>query len=119
MPDAPKAIGDKIAKFTAAWERLRLTKSFAKMTFDEFKAKVKPSVDARKAIGQLEIDMTAALDVRDKADVVSAKSLNDVVKAVVGDTDEGEDGELYEAMGYVRKSERKSGLSRGKTPPPK
>ena len=33
---------------------------------------------------------------------------------------EGEDGELYEAMGYVRKSERKSGLTKKKpvTPPP-
>ena len=37
-----------------------------------------------------------------------------MVNAVKGDPDEGEDGELYEAMGYVRKSERRSGLSRGK-----
>ncbi|MBI3874516.1 MAG: hypothetical protein HY300_00795 [Verrucomicrobia bacterium] len=118
MPDAPKAIEEKINTITGAWERLRSTKSFAKMTLDEFEAKVKPSLDARKAIKNLETDMVAALDVRDKADVVSTKALQDVVNAVVGDTDEGEDGELYEAMGYVRKSERKSGLTRGaKTPP--
>lgn len=36
-----------------------------------------------------------------------------VVNAVRGDPDEGEDGEFYDALGYVRKSERKSGLRRG------
>lgn len=41
-----------------------------------------------------------------------------VVNAVKGDPEEGEDGEFYEALGYVRKSERKSGLSRGKKPAP-
>ena len=118
MPDSPKAIGEKIAKITDAWERLRPAKVFAKLTLAEFKAAVQPSVDTRKTISGLELDMTAALDLRDKADVVSAKVLQDVVKSVVGDTDEGEDGELYEAMGYVRKSERKSGLTRAKKTPP-
>ena len=36
-----------------------------------------------------------------------------------GDPNFGEDCNLYDAMGYVRKSERKTGLSRTKpTPPP-
>jgi len=35
-----------------------------------------------------------------------------VVNSIKGDPDEGADGTLYEACGYVRKSERKSGLSR-------
>ena len=35
-----------------------------------------------------------------------------VVNAVKGDLAEGENGELCEAMGYVRKSERKFGLHR-------
>ncbi len=37
-----------------------------------------------------------------------------VVNGVKGDPAFGEDCDLYEAMGYVRKSERKSGLSRKK-----
>ena len=37
-----------------------------------------------------------------------------VVKSVVADEAEGDDGELYEAMGYVRKSEARSGLTRRK-----
>ena len=34
------------------------------------------------------------------------------MNAVVGDTDEGNDSPLYEALGYIRKSQRKSGLKR-------
>jgi hypothetical protein len=35
-----------------------------------------------------------------------------VVDAVKGDIEEGADGELYAAMGYVRRSARRSGLTR-------
>jgi hypothetical protein len=35
-----------------------------------------------------------------------------IVNAVKGDPEEGEDGELYSAMGYVRRSDRSSGLTR-------
>ena len=36
-----------------------------------------------------------------------------VVNSVKGDVDEGTDGELYKAMGYIPDSERDSGLTRG------
>jgi len=42
------------------------------------------------------------------------KSFHLLVNAVKGDPTEGEDGVFYEALGYVRKSERRSGLSRSK-----
>jgi hypothetical protein len=41
-----------------------------------------------------------------------------VVNGVKGDPAFGEDSDLYETMGYVRKSERKSGLTRKKSTPP-
>jgi hypothetical protein len=37
------------------------------------------------------------------------------VNAVMGDPTEGPDSPLVEAMGYTRKSERKTGLTRKKT----
>ncbi len=49
---------------------------------------------------------------RDDADKVSLSATLLVVNAVKGDHEEGEDGQLYEAMGYVRRSERNSGLHR-------
>ena len=42
----------------------------------------------------------------------------DVGEGVRGHDDFGSDSELYGAMNFVRKSKRKSGLTRGKTPKP-
>jgi hypothetical protein len=39
-----------------------------------------------------------------------------VVNGVRADPEEGDDSALYEAMGYTRRSERKSGLTRKKPP---
>ena len=42
------------------------------------------------------------------------KQVNLVVNAVKGDPTEGEDGEFYAAMGYIRKSDRASGKTNKK-----
>ena len=119
MSSKPKMNGEKIAAVVKAWEDLRSAKSFASMTLTQFKTAVKPSLDARDSIGKLENQLIAAEDQRDIADVESMKQLLLVVNAVKGDPTEGEDGELYEAMGYVRKSERKTGkTNKPKKPAP-
>lgn len=109
---AVKAIEEKLQSVLKAWETLRPTKKFAGMTHAEFLAKVQPSLSTRAELVKLETQITAQSDLRDKADVVSNTQMALVVNSVKGDPDEGEDGELYEAMGYVRKSERKTGLTR-------
>jgi hypothetical protein len=113
MSSSPKENLDKINAVTSAWETLRPEKTFAGMTLAQFKTKVKPSLDARTAVAAAENQLIAAQDQRDDADEVSISAIQFVVHAVKGDPDEGEDGELYEALGYVRKSERSSGLHRG------
>ena len=118
MADAPKLVLEQITRVLQAWETLRPTKSFAGMTLAQFKAKLQPSLAARAALTALDAQMTAAKDQRDEADKVSLAAAQLVVNAVKGDPDEGENGELYEAMGYVRKSERASGLHRGTPKPP-
>jgi hypothetical protein len=40
-----------------------------------------------------------------------------IVSEVLADPTEGPDSALYEAMGYRRRSERKSGLTRKRKPP--
>lgn len=109
MAGNPKENGAKIAAVLKAWEDLRPTKSFAGMTLEQFTAKVQPSLDARAEIDTLDNKLIAAADQRDDADKESMKQVTLVVNAVKGDVTEGEDGELYEAMGYIRKSERASG----------
>ena len=51
-------------------------------------------------------------------DAATMETVLGVVNSVKGDPEEGEDSALYEALGYVRKSERKSGLKRSRKPAP-
>ncbi|MFA6286061.1 MAG: hypothetical protein WC661_01655 [Opitutaceae bacterium] len=106
----------KISQVVTAWETLRPEKTFSGLTLTQFKAAVQPSLNTRTNIETLKDQLAAAQTLRDDADKASVEAILLVVNAVKGDPAEGEDGELYEAMGYVRKSERRSGLSRGKKP---
>lgn len=112
MGKSPKANLDRINTTNTAWETHRAAKSFADMTLEQFRAKIAPSLTARATIARLESELTAAISQREIADAASLDVIDAVVKAVVADQTEGEDGEFYEALGYVRESERKSGLHR-------
>ena len=109
---APKENEKRIHDVIAAWERHAPTATFAKMPLAEFKPKLKSSLEHREEIRAKEPELSALQRQRDDADRVSLPLCDAVVKAVVGDIDYGEDCELYAAMGYVRKSERKTGLTR-------
>jgi hypothetical protein len=60
----------------------------------------------------LETQTTEALNDRDAADAVVLAKAQQVVNGVLADPSEGPDSSIYEAMGYTRKSERRSGLTR-------
>lgn len=102
----------RIAKVLDAWSNLRPAKSFAGLTLDEFKAALKASLDAREAVTAAETSYTAAIVKRDNADLAARQLLTRVIAGVIADKDEGDNGELYKAMGYVRRAERNSGLTR-------
>lgn len=122
MANNPAEIQQRIANITNAWTALAPAATFAGMTLAQYTAAVKPSLDARTTITGLEEQIAQAIITRDKVDVKSEATNQQVVKAVVGDVNYGDDSALYEKMGYVRKSQRKTGLSRkkknaaGKTP---
>ena len=108
-------------KMLNAWESLASAKSFGGMTLDQFKAAAAPAQTARQRIADLESQMTQAINDRDTADAAFNAKAQLVVNGILADPTEGPDSSLYEAMGYTRKSERRSGLHKGKgggTPPP-
>lgn len=116
MPkQTPKKIEEKIRTTISAWEQLAANKKFGGMSLDEFKAAVAPSLNARALIDQLQHQLTQAINQRDDADDVSLAKMQLVVNGVLADPTE--DGSVYEAMGYTRKSERKSGLTQKKNQP--
>jgi hypothetical protein len=91
--------------------------SIAGLTEAQFKAKVKSSLDARDLIADLELQLAAARVARANADAANLETVLQVVNSVKGDSKHGEDGALYASFGYIRKSDRKSGLTRNVTQP--
>ena len=64
MPYPEKQVSDKIIRTTEAWEEHAGDAEFAEMTLDEFKAKVKPSLDSREKIASLRRQLEAAIKKR-------------------------------------------------------
>ncbi|MBA2732351.1 MAG: hypothetical protein H0U54_05615 [Acidobacteria bacterium] len=118
MPTGPKDNELKMQRMINAWETLAPDKSFGGMTLAQFKAAAQPALDARQQIDDLEDKLKQAMTDRDNADsVVTAKS-QFIINGVLADSTEGDNSALYEAFGYTRKSERKSGLTRKRNQPP-
>ncbi len=117
MANNPKSNGERMQKMLSAWETLTPAKSFGGMTLDQFKAIAAPAQTARERIADLESQMTQAINDRDAADAAFNGKAQLVVNGVLADPTEGPDSSLYEAFGYTRKSERRSGLTRGKNKP--
>ena len=120
MRASPKDIGIKIDRMESAWEAIAPAKSFGGMTLTQFKAVNAPAKTARARLADLEAQTTEAQNARDNADSAFLTKVQLVVNGVLADPTEGPDSSLYEAMGYTRKSERKSGLHRkaGSSKPP-
>jgi len=109
MSTTPKEVETKLGNLINAWTNEAPAATFAGMTLEQFKTKVKPSLDARQLIIDLNNQLIGATDERDDADKVTMPQVQLVVNAIKGDPNYGEDSALYEEAGYVRKSERLSG----------
>ena len=112
MPYSEKQVAGKITRTTEGWEEHTEDAKFAEMTLDQFKAKVKPSLDCREKIASLRRQLEPAIKKRQECEVASTDICAKVLNAMRGDIEYGEDSALYKTLGYVPKSERKSGLRR-------
>lgn len=112
MAKPQKSDYEKTKTILAGWKNIRPNKSFAGLTLAEFEKRINPINTTRTDVTEKENLLKAAINAREAADKAAFAEAQLVVNAVKADRAEGEDGELYEAMGYVRKSERKTGLSR-------
>ena len=108
----PKLALERITTVKRVWGTLRPNSSFYGMTHDQFSAKVQPSLDARAELDVLDERRSATAVRRDDADEVSMDLIKHIVNAVKADPNEGENGEVYAALGYVRKGLRANGRAR-------
>lgn len=99
---------EQIRTVIKAWTLHRPQKSYAGLSLDDFKTLVAPSGDARTEAAQYEAKAREAKSRLRDADKLSRKYVQRVVSGVKADAEDGEDGELYTAMGYVPRSVRNS-----------
>jgi len=118
MANNPKHNAARFNQIIRGWTRFAETKSFGGMTLEEFKLAIAPSAAARVAVSDLEADLVVEIANREKVDQNSLAACTLVVNSIRGDPQHGEDSPLYEAVGYVRKSVRKTGLKHPKKKPP-
>ena len=114
----PKEVAEKLDRILNAWEALAPAKTFAGMTLSQFKEATYPSKEMRGLIDALQAQMTQAINSRDAADETTLAKIQQVVAGVLADPAYGPDSALYEAFGYTRKSERKTGRPRKDDTPP-
>ena len=115
MAVSPKTIEEKVKRIVNAWRTMAANKTFGGMTLMQFQEECLPSQEARDLIDELEDRLTKARVGRETADVNTTSKIKLVVAGVRADPTEGPDSALYEAFGYTRDSEHKSGLHRGGT----
>lgn len=72
------------------------------------------SMTARRRLIENDNDRSGIIAARDDADERALKLIEQIVAGIIGHDDFGKDSALYEAFGYVRRSKRKSGLTRKK-----
>jgi hypothetical protein len=112
MPSSPKNTAEKIEKMISSWRTLAPAKSFGGMTLAQFEAAAEPSLAARRKIEEIDAQRADAVIERDTSDEAFEAKAKFAVAGVLADPTEGPDSALYEAFGYTRTSERKSGLTR-------
>jgi len=95
-----------------AWETLAPDATFSGKTLTQFKAIVKAILDQKDKVAALAAERNDACGtLGDSIDDNHALALL-IVNGVKGDPNYGVNSTLYSGMGYVRQSERKSGLTR-------
>lgn len=112
MPTTSKVIVERIQRFRAAWRELAPAATFAGMTLTQFEEAVSAPLTLREEILATSKQLEGLKTSRSKADKAAGEVLELVVNSVRGTPGFGADSSLYRALGYIRKSERKSGLTR-------
>ncbi|MDP3851658.1 MAG: hypothetical protein Q8Q59_14220 [Luteolibacter sp.] len=112
MPKVVKKIVDRIESFRASWRDMAPDATFAGMTLAQFEVAIAAPLNLRGEIVALERQLEGKKAEKLIVDSAANELLDLVVNSVRGTPGFGQDCALYRAFGYVRKSERKSGLTR-------
>lgn len=110
----PKKAIESLETVEDALGELAPGEKFGEIVFADYQAQVQKSRVVRQEMIDLENQLTNKANERDTTDTEGLRMRELIVNGVIGNPSFGPDSSLYEAMGFIRKSERKSGLTRKK-----
>ena len=111
-----KRIREQCKVMNDAWVEGAKAITFNGITQADFLTAIDAAAADDAAIADLEAELKMKRDVRDDKYKALDQQRSKVGLGVAGSPDYGNDSPLYGAMGFVRKSEKKSGLTRKKKP---
>ncbi|MEP6901456.1 MAG: hypothetical protein ABJA66_06875 [Actinomycetota bacterium] len=117
MPNSPKKNEEIMQKALNALRDIAPDVKFNNKTLADLLPQVEKSMTPRRRLAEIENERTQQIALRESEDVKTLKLIDQIIAGTVGHDDYGDDSALYEAFGFIRKSQRKSGLTRrGKIP---
>lgn len=117
MPLNNKQIRERVTKMNNAWAQGAPAVVFSGITQAAFQAEITGAADDDQEIADLEAQLKLKKTARDEGYKRINNTSNKVRDGVEGHADFGPNHPIYETMGFVRTSDRKSGLTRKKTGP--
>lgn len=108
----------KRAQFLSSWAEYAQDKTFGGMTLAEFETKSMEPFDVRKDLGDARTKVSGLILKRDKADDNLNEDLVLIAHAIRADQEFGEDSPFYRSLGFVPKSERRTGRRKADSPAP-
>lgn len=119
MPLNNKQVRERVKKMNDAWAQGADDAIFKGITQPAFQAEIDAAAAADQEIADLEAQVRMKKTARDERYKKLNETSINVRDGVEGHANFGSEHPLYGAMGFVRPSERKSGLTRPKGEPAK
>jgi hypothetical protein len=111
MSSISRLIVNRIKVIRAAWRDIAPDATFAGMTLAEFEAATEPPLALRGDMDNLQTKLKGMKASQADVDLAANELTDLVVNSIKGTPGFGQNSPLYSACGYVRKSDRKSGLT--------
>lgn len=112
MKQTDETVARKRDQYMAAWRQFGAEAVFANLTLAQFEVESEKPLEVRERIRVLRTQLRGLKLERDQADAVWTALMVSVANSVRGNPDYGMDSAMYRALGFVPKSERRSGLAR-------
>jgi hypothetical protein len=111
MANLSRTIVDRIKVIRAAWRDIAPDATFAGMTLAEFEQATEAPLQLRAVMADLQTKLRGMKASQADVDQAAGELADLVVNSIKGTPGFGQNSPLYSACGYVRKADRRSGLT--------